>query len=150
MKSYSLKQKILLSVVLALAVVIGLLSWHSYSTQKSSLLQSSVNQVSESGKQQAKLIEGWLSDRKRIISSVATKVEGDTLNALQQAKISGDFQLTYFGNNNGIMIDSDPSIDRTGYDPRSRPWYHQSQQARKTIITKPYVDVAFNVFRHYR
>ncbi|MBB1318598.1 methyl-accepting chemotaxis protein [Shewanella sp. SR43-4] len=145
MKSYSLKQKILLSVVLALAVVIGLLSWHSYSTQKSSLLQSSVNQVSESGKQQAKLIEGWLSDRKRIISSVATKVEGDTLNALQQAKISGDFQLTYFGNNNGIMIDSDPSIDRTGYDPRSRPWYHQSQQARKTIITKPYVDVAFNV-----
>tara|TARA_R110002126_G_scaffold131249_6_gene274990 strand:- start:1900 stop:3771 length:1872 start_codon:yes stop_codon:yes gene_type:complete len=145
MKSYSLKQKILLSVVLALAVVIGLLSWHSYSTQKSSLLQSSVNQVSESGKQQAKLIEGWLSDRKRIISSVATKVEGDTLNALQQAKISGDFQLTYFGNNNGIMIDSDPSIDRTGYDPRSRPWYYQSQQARKTIITKPYVDVAFNV-----
>lgn len=145
MKSYSLKQKILLSVVLALAVVIGLLSWHSYSTQKSSLLQSSVNQVSESGKQQAKLIEGWLADRKRIISSVATKVEGDTLNALQQAKISGDFQLTYFGNNNGIMIDSDPSIDRTGYDPRSRPWYHQSQQARKTIITKPYVDVAFNV-----
>jgi methyl-accepting chemotaxis protein len=38
-----------------------------------------------------------------------------------------------------------PSIDRTGYDPRTRPWYHQSQQARGAIITKPYLDVAFNV-----
>ncbi|WP_445945579.1 methyl-accepting chemotaxis protein [Shewanella sp.] len=145
MNSYSLKKKILLSVVLALAVVIALLSWQSYSTQKELLLQSSVDQVNQSGEQQAMRIEGWLADRQRVITSVATKVEGDTLNALQQAQISGDFQLTYFGNSNGVMVDSDPSIDRTGYDPRSRPWYHQSQQAREAIITKPYLDVAFNV-----
>ena len=43
------------------------------------------------------------------------------------------------------MVDSDPSIDRTNYDPRTRPWYHQSQQARRTILTKPYLDVAFNI-----
>jgi methyl-accepting chemotaxis protein len=145
MNSYSLKKKILLSVVLALTVVITLLSWHSYSTQKNLLLQSSVDQVSESGKQQAMRIEQWLADRQRVITSVATKVEGDTLNALQQAQVSGDFQLTYFGDSNGIMVDSDPSIDRTGYDPRIRPWYRQAQQARGAIITKPYLDVAFNV-----
>jgi methyl-accepting chemotaxis protein len=145
MNSYSLKKKILLSVVLALTVVITLLSWHSYSTQKNLLLQSSVDQVSESGKQQAMRIEQWLADRQRVITSVATKVEGDTLNALQQAQVSGDFQLTYFGDSNGVMVDSDPSIDRTGYDPRIRPWYRQAQQARGAIITKPYLDVAFNV-----
>jgi methyl-accepting chemotaxis protein len=135
----------LLSVVLALAVVIALLSLHSYSTQKTLLLQSSVEQVNQSGQQQAMRIEEWLADRQRVITSVATRVEGNTLNALQQAQISGDFQLTYFGDSNGVMTDSDPSIDRTGYDPRSRPWYHQSQQARGAIITKPYLDVAFNV-----
>jgi methyl-accepting chemotaxis protein len=145
MNSYSLKKKILLSVVLALAVVIALLSLHSYSTQKTLLLQSSVEQVNQSGQQQAMRIEGWLADRQRVITSVASKVEGDTFNALQQAQISGDFQLTYYGDSNGIMTDSDPSIDRTGYDPRTRPWYHQSQQARGAIITKPYLDVAFNV-----
>ncbi|MBB1383584.1 methyl-accepting chemotaxis protein, partial [Shewanella sp. SR41-2] len=102
-------------------------------------------QVSQLGKQQALRIEGWLADRQRVITSVATKVEGDTLNALQQAQISGDFQLTYFGNSNGVMVDSDPSIDRTNYDPRTRPWYHQSQQARRAILTKPYLDVAFNI-----
>tara|TARA_R110002050_G_scaffold79460_1_gene169861 strand:- start:1157 stop:3028 length:1872 start_codon:yes stop_codon:yes gene_type:complete len=145
MNSYSLKKKILLSVVLALTVVIILLSWQSYSSQKNLLLKSSVYQVSQLGKQQALRIEGWLADRQRVITSVATKVEGDTLNALQQAQISGDFQLTYFGNSNGVMVDSDPSIDRTNYDPRTRPWYHQSQQARRTILTKPYLDVAFNI-----
>jgi methyl-accepting chemotaxis protein len=145
MNSYSLKKKILLSVVLALAVVIALLSLHSYSTQKTLLLQSSVEQVKQSGQQQAMRIEEWLADRQRVITSVATKVEGDPLNALQQAQISGDFQLTYFGDSNGVMTDSDPSIDRTGYDPRSRPWYQQSQKARGAIITKPYLDVAFNV-----
>jgi methyl-accepting chemotaxis protein len=145
MKSYSLKKKILLSVVLALAVVIGLLSWHSYSTQKTLLLQSSVDQVNQSGKQQAMRIGEWLADRQRVISSVATKVEGDALNSLQQAQISGDFQLTYFGDSNGVMVDADPSIDRTGYDPRSRPWYRQTQQAGVPIMTKPYMGVAIKV-----
>lgn len=34
MKNLSLKQKILLSVVIALSLVISLLSWQSYSSQK--------------------------------------------------------------------------------------------------------------------
>jgi methyl-accepting chemotaxis protein len=43
------------------------------------------------------------------------------------------------------MLDSDPSIDRTGYDPRARPWYKQAINERGLILTKPYVDVAYNV-----
>lgn len=145
MNSYSLKKKILLAVILALTLVIALLSWRSYSTQEALLLQSSVAQVRESGEQQAMQIKEWLTTRQRVIASVATKVEGDTLNALQQAQASGDFQLTYFGDSNGVMTDSDPSIDRTGYDPRRRPWYNEAQQKRSIILTKPYLDVAFNV-----
>ena len=29
---------------------------------------------------------------------------------------------------------------RIGYDPRHRPWYYQCEQAKKTIVTPPYVD----------
>ncbi|MBO7926515.1 methyl-accepting chemotaxis protein [Pseudoalteromonas sp. K222D] len=145
MHSYSLKKKILLSVILALVIVVALLSWRSYSTQKALLLQSSVDQVSQSGEQQAAQIEQWLADRLRIISSVATKLEGDMLNALQQAQASGDFQSTYFGNSDGKMFDSDPSIDNTDYNPLTRPWYQYAQQAGKTIITKPYLDVTSNL-----
>ncbi|MFM9598142.1 hypothetical protein ACKI1O_53785, partial [Streptomyces scabiei] len=78
----------------------------------------SVDSVRQTGKQQAERIEAWLADRQRVIASVANKVDGDTLYALQQAQASGDFQLTYYGDRDGVMVDSDPRIDRTGYDPR--------------------------------
>ncbi len=79
------------------------------------------------------------------MGALANKVEGDSLNTLQQAQASGRFQLTYFGSQAGQMLDSDPSIDRTGYDPRSRPWYQQAISERGLILTKPYVDVAYNI-----
>ena len=145
MNSYSLKKKILLSVVLALAVIIILLSWNSYTSQKALLLKSSIDNVSQSGKQQARSIEDWLASRQQIIKSVANKVEGNTLSALQQAAFSGGFQLTYFGDSSGKMTDSDPSIDRTGYDPRTRPWYKQALLQSSTVITKPYLDTAYNL-----
>ncbi|SFT70300.1 methyl-accepting chemotaxis sensory transducer with Cache sensor [Pseudoalteromonas sp. DSM 26666] len=146
MNSYSLKKKILLSVVLALAVIIILLSWNSYTSQKALLLKSSINNVSQSGKQQAVRIEGWLADRQRVIESVATKLEGNTVKALQQAKMSGDFKLTYFGSNDGKMIDSDPSINRVGYDPRVRSWYQEAKSANVggAIITQPFLDASSN------
>ncbi|MBE7216732.1 methyl-accepting chemotaxis protein [Shewanella benthica] len=145
MNSYSLKKKILISVVIALSLVIGLLSWQSYSSQKSLLMQGSIEQVQRLGDQQAQRIQEWLADRQSAIAAVATKLAGDPLRALQQAQDSGGFELTYFGANTGQMQDSDPSIDRTGYDPRSRPWYQQAMRERGPILTKPYVDVAYNI-----
>ena len=145
MNSYSLKQKILISVVIALSLVIGSLSWQSYSSQKSLLLQNSLEQVQRLGEQQAERIQEWLAGRQDIVGALVSKVEGNSLSALQQAQVSGRFQLTYYGTETGQMLDSDPSIDRTGYDPRTRPWYKQAMNERGLILTKPYVDVAYNV-----
>ena len=80
MNSYSLKQKILFSVVAALSLVIGLLSWQSYSSQKSQLLQNSLEQVQRLGEQQAERIQEWLAGRQDIMGALANKVEGDSLN----------------------------------------------------------------------
>ncbi|MGI2168522.1 methyl-accepting chemotaxis protein [Shewanella oncorhynchi] len=97
------------------------------------------------GSFRAERIQEWLAGRQDIMGALANKVEGDSLNTLQQAQASGRFQLTYFGSQAGQMLDSDPSIDRTGYDPRSRPWYQQAISERGLILTKPYVDVAYNI-----
>jgi len=93
MNSYSLKQKILFSVVVALSLVIGLLSWQSYSSQKSQLLKNSLEQVQRLGEQQAERIQEWLAGRQDIMGALASKVEGDSLNTLQQAQASGRFQF---------------------------------------------------------
>ncbi|MGY4107779.1 methyl-accepting chemotaxis protein [Aeromonas encheleia] len=145
MKNLSLKQKILLSVVIALSLVILLLSWQSYTSQKSLLLQGSQEQVQRLGSQQAERISDWLSARRDVIQALGNKTSSEPLNALQQAQVSGRFQLTYFGEGSGKMNDSDPSINRDGYDPRSRGWYQEAMGKGGMIVTKPYLDVAYNI-----
>ncbi|WP_323893176.1 methyl-accepting chemotaxis protein [Aeromonas veronii] len=145
MKNLSLKQKILLSVVIALSLVILLLSWQSYSSQKSLLLQGSQEQLQRLGTQQAERVSDWLAARRDVIQALGNKAGAEPLNALQQAQVSGRFQLTYFGESSGKMNDSDPSINRDGYDPRSRGWYQESMSKGGLIVTKPYLDVAYNI-----
>ncbi|WP_323876102.1 methyl-accepting chemotaxis protein [Aeromonas veronii] len=145
MKNLSLKQKILLSVVIALSLVILLLSWQSYSSQKSLLLQGSQEQLQRLGTQQAERVSDWLAARRDVIQALGNKASADPLNALQQAQVSGRFQLTYFGESSGKMNDSDPSINRDGYDPRSRGWYQEAMSKGGLIVTKPYLDVAYNI-----
>ncbi|ENY73150.1 Cache sensor-containing methyl-accepting chemotaxis sensory transducer [Aeromonas diversa CDC 2478-85] len=144
MNNLSLKQKILLSVVLALTLVITLLSWRSYSAQREMLLQDGQEQASRLGTQQAERIADWLSARQDVVKALAGKASSTPLDALQQAQISGRFQLTYFGEANGKMHDSDPSIDRSGYDPRSRGWYQEAMSKGALVVTQPYLDVAYN------
>ena len=115
MKNLSLKQKILLSVVIALSLVILLLSWQSYTSQKSLLLQGSQEQVQRLGSQQAASVSDWLAARRDVIQALGNKAGAEPLNALQQAQVSGRFQLTYFGESSGKMND------------------------------KPYLDVAYNI-----
>ncbi|MGS4908400.1 methyl-accepting chemotaxis protein [Aeromonas sp. 25-248] len=145
MKNLSLKQKILLSVVIALSLVILLLSWQSYTSQKSMLLQGSQEQVQRLGSQQAASVSDWLAARRDVIQALGNKADAEPLNALQQAQVSGRFQLTYFGEGSGKMHDSDPSINRDGYDPRSRGWYQEAMAKGGMIVTKPYLDVAYNI-----
>ncbi|WP_323924202.1 methyl-accepting chemotaxis protein [Aeromonas caviae] len=145
MKNLSLKQKILLSVVIALSLVILLLSWQSYTSQKSLLLQGSQEQVQRLGSQQAASVSDWLAARRDVIQALGNKAGAEPLNALQQAQVSGRFQLTYFGEGSGKMNDSDPSINRDGYDPRSRGWYQEAMAKGGMIVTKPYLDVAYNI-----
>ncbi|MGL6517394.1 methyl-accepting chemotaxis protein [Aeromonas caviae] len=145
MKNLSLKQKILLSVVIALSLVILLLSWQSYTSQKSMLLQGSQEQVQRLGSQQAASVSDWLAARRDVIQALGNKAGAEPLNALQQAQVSGRFQLTYFGEGSGKMNDSDPSINSDGYDPRSRGWYQEAMAKGGMIVTKPYLDVAYNI-----
>ncbi|MHC8472055.1 methyl-accepting chemotaxis protein [Plesiomonas shigelloides] len=142
MKTLSLKHKILLSVTLALTLVIALLSWRSYSAQKAILLQDAQEQTERLGIQQAERIRDWLSARRDVIQAMAGKISAQPLTVLQQAQNSGRFQLTYFGQADGVMHDADPTIDRSQYDPRSRPWYQEASQQGKMITTKPYLGVA--------
>ena len=145
MKSFSLKQKILFSVILALSSVILLLSWQSYSSQKKVLLDVNLEQAQRLGEQQALLISEWLVSRQQIVKGIGGQLSHDIVQAMKQAKQSGGFESTYFGESNGNMRDSEPATDYSNYDPRTRSWYQEAMQAGGNIITQPYLDIPLRI-----
>ncbi|AUD58660.1 chemotaxis protein [Shewanella sp. Pdp11] len=145
MKSYSLRQKILSSVILALSAVILLLSWQSYTSQKKVLLDVNLEQAQRLGDQQALLIGEWLASRQQIVKGISGQLNNDIVQAMKQAKQSGGFESTYFGESNGNMRDSEPATDYTNYDPRTRPWYQEATRTGGSVLTRPYLDTAFNI-----
>ncbi|WP_394251550.1 methyl-accepting chemotaxis protein [Vibrio profundi] len=141
MKHLSLKSKALITISAALVAVITLLTWRNYSEQKQMLLAETTNQVHRVGKLQTEVISNWLLTKQDAITAVAQSVEVAPLETLKQAQTSGGFDLTYYGKNTGTTISSNPDIDLSAYDPRSRPWYSLAQN-NGVIKTEPYLDVA--------
>nr|WP_279624180.1 cache domain-containing protein [Aeromonas veronii] len=141
----SLKDKILISVAMALFVSVAVLSWSSYSAQKTIIIDDSKEQAERLGEQQSERISDWLVARMDVVKALSTKLDGDIVKSLQQAKDSGRFSSTYFGTQEGKMFNYDPTEDYSNYDPRSRPWYQEAKMKSGVIVTKPYMDVTDDV-----
>ncbi|WP_261922952.1 methyl-accepting chemotaxis protein [Shewanella sp. NFH-SH190041] len=137
MKSFSLKQKILLSVILVMLAIIISLSWYSYTEQKNQLIQAATYQIKSVAHEQAIEIADWLNIRRQIVTAMAKNVPVDRDNALQQGKISGHFLYAFVGDEQGNMYDAHLK-NRSGYDSRKRPWYQLAKSAGQQIVTPPY------------
>jgi methyl-accepting chemotaxis protein len=85
----------------------------------------------------------WLNSRKVIAASLANTLERapeqSPYIAIKQAFDSGQFALTYYGNNDGKMYRQDPAIDakRADYDPREKSWYIEAMNKGKASILGP-------------
>ncbi|MBM7455324.1 methyl-accepting chemotaxis protein [Oceanisphaera litoralis] len=142
MNKLKLKHKILLSFIVAITITVAALSTISLRNMKSQLYQGSTELVSGLSQKEADKITTWLDSRQQMLAAAARQLDKALLPTLQQAEDAGNFVLGYFGTSDGVMYDADPSIDRTGYDPRSRPWYQQAIQENRAIVTAPYEDAA--------
>ncbi len=145
MNKLKLKHKILLSFIAAIIITVAAISAISFQDMKTQLYESSEELVSGLGQKEAEKIASWLDSRQQMLAAAARQLGEVPRPALQQAHEAAGFQLTYFGTTEGVMHDADAGLDRTGYDPRSRPWYKQAVQENKAIVTPPYEDVTYEV-----
>ncbi|WP_345333753.1 methyl-accepting chemotaxis protein [Ferrimonas pelagia] len=144
MRSISLKYKITGAIGALLFIsVTAIISW-AYHADKRNFTDTLDHTIDALGDQYIGSVSGWLDSRRDIITALANHLGDAPLTQLQLSQQAGQFNLTYFGRNDGAMFDSDPSIDRTGYDPRQRPWYHQAMTSSGMVLTPPYLDVAYN------
>ena len=130
-------------VNLAILTIIALLSSTFYFSQKNQLLQQSYQNLHSVGKEVSKGISDWVSIRHDIIKGLSANVDNpDLVSFLLQARTSGNFALAFYGDENGKMVDADPTIDRTGYDPRTRDWYKDTKAAGQPTLSKPYISAS--------
>ncbi|MDD2342379.1 MAG: methyl-accepting chemotaxis protein [Tolumonas sp.] len=143
MFKHSLKAKILLLVNLAILTIIILLSTTFYSSQKELLIQQSYQNLKSVGAEISRGISDWIIVRHDIIKGLSNNVDNpEFVSHLVQARTSGNFALAFYGDENGKMLDADPTIDRTGYDPRTRDWYKDTKAAGQATLSKPYISAS--------
>ena len=140
MKIKTLKQKILLSVSLALACAILLISGFSYHNLRQQILADGYAQIHSLGSEGARSISEWLSGKQQAIEALASQPNLESARELQLTKNSAGLLTAYYGDETGAMRDENPQSDYSGYDPRTRPWYQQAKATNTVITTEPYID----------
>ncbi|WP_220721139.1 methyl-accepting chemotaxis protein [Agarivorans litoreus] len=141
MGNLSIKQRLILTILILLAVLSGVQAWFQARTlsQETRLdIAGDAKQLAQAATDQVSL---WFESKLAIAKGVSsTPGSSNFVSDLVQAKQSGDFIYFYFGSSQGEMTMHDPSETLPdGYDPRTRPWY-KGAQANGSFISDPYVD----------
>ncbi|GAB3235363.1 methyl-accepting chemotaxis protein [Pseudaeromonas pectinilytica] len=139
MKIRTLKQKILLSVGLALLSVILLLSALAYSTLRDQVIDGNYQQINQISERAALDMATWLSEKKQVIQTLSQQNEYRNTKSLLLSQEATGFASIYFAGTDGSMQDGDGS-DYQGYDAKSQSWYQLAQGTNTPIIPPPYRD----------
>jgi len=131
----------MLMVVVALAVNTFINYFISQSANKESI-DSMLTSLATS---HTAAVNQWVENKAAQINALTPHVmDADPVPLLLQTVASGNFLNTYISYPDKRTIASDQDGIPEGYDPTSRAWYMQAAQAKKLMITNPYIDVITN------
>ncbi|MCU7648661.1 methyl-accepting chemotaxis protein [Pseudomonas piscis] len=137
--------KILLAAALVVAVAFACFILFNDYRQREALRSSTESSMQELGSLSTSNIQTWLESRIQLLQSLAQQiaVDGSGADSLKRSvglpAYTSNFQLTYFGGQDGMMFSVPAGNRAADYDPRSRGWYKAANTAQQTIVTEPYV-----------
>lgn len=142
----TLKNKVLVAILLPVLLITAILTWTSYSDLKKQI-EASVSTDTLRVVHDANItLNAWLNSKVAVAESFAElSANQDNLMPLMlQAEKSGAYDIFYLGREDGSFRFSKPEIqtllENKGFDARVRPWYQEAKQKNTTIITAPYAD----------
>jgi methyl-accepting chemotaxis protein len=87
----------------------------------------------------AMAIDEWVAAKQAAVAAaVAIARTSDPLAAMVQLQKSGGFKVATLGLDDKSVFGSPPPP--SGFDATGRPWYKETMQAGKPVVTKPYED----------
>lgn len=144
----SLKRKMVFSVIIAIAITAMALVIAGYQTFKKDSWRAIESESRNILVSYSKGISDWFSSKQTSLQGLREEIETnpqlDMVAHLRQTLRAGDFSLSFYGNEQGEMFRQDPSLNRAGYDPRTRGWYQEAKAAKAPITTAPYISATMN------
>ena len=147
-RNMKFSHKILLAAALVVAVAFACFILFNDYRQRQSLRASTETSMQELGSLTTGNIQTWLEGRIQLAQSLAQQigVEGATPQNLARSiglpAYTSNFQLSYFGGQDGAMTSVPTGNRPADYDPRVRGWYKAAIGAGQTIVTEPYVSAS--------
>ena len=137
----SLKNQMVLIIGVCVAIgtvaltAINVITAHSHATEG---LHQQTKALVEA---QAHALAEWAHEKSLVIASTQQLVdEADPLKGLQLLTQAGDLDNTYLGYADARYVFANPAGLAPDYNPTKRPWYQQTLQQGKAVLTPPYID----------
>nr|WP_227698237.1 methyl-accepting chemotaxis protein [Pseudomonas chlororaphis] len=144
-RNMKFSHKILLAAALVVAVAFACFILFNDYRQREALRSSSESSMQELGSLTSSNIQTWLESRIQLLHTLAQQVavDGSDLDGLKRSvglpAYASNFQLSYFGGQDGLMFSVPAGNRAPDYDPRARGWYKAATAAQQTIVTEPYI-----------
>ncbi|MDD7993896.1 methyl-accepting chemotaxis protein [Kosakonia radicincitans] len=139
----SFRNRILFIVVAILVLSLSLNTAINYFISNNATTKSINSTLTSLAESNTTTIEQWVNTRIAQISNLTPYVNHpDPVALLKQVAAAGNFLNVDIAFTDKHVLSSDPSGIPEGYDPTSRPWYIEANNARTTIITEPYQDIS--------
>ncbi|MCE4055922.1 methyl-accepting chemotaxis protein [Pseudomonas sp. Au-Pse12] len=144
-RNMKFSHKILLAAALVVAVAFACFILFNDYRQREALRSSTEASMQELGSLTTSNIQTWLESRIQLLQSLAQQiaVDGSGADSLKRSvglpAYTSNFQLSYFGGQDGVMFSVPAGNRAADYDPRARGWYKAANSAQQTIVTEPYI-----------
>nr|WP_166358201.1 methyl-accepting chemotaxis protein [Pseudomonas akapageensis] len=144
-KSLKFSHKILLAAALVVAVAFTCFILFNDYRQRQTLHSNTESSMQELGSLTTSNIQTWLDSRIQLLQSLAQQIaiDGNAPASLSRSvglpAYTSNFQLSYFGSQDGVMFSVPAGNRPSDYDPRARGWFKAANGAQQTIVTEPYI-----------
>ncbi|MFB9792210.1 methyl-accepting chemotaxis protein [Shinella granuli] len=144
---FNLMTKILQAASLAVIAAFCGFSVYIDSLQRNTLSREAASEIESAGELAATGIANWLNARVMLTELAGAGVARaenaeEILKGFDNALLSREFALVYFGGEDGTMTRIPAATMPAGYDPRKRGWYKDTVRLDAPVLTDPYVDSA--------
>ncbi|MBR7801417.1 methyl-accepting chemotaxis protein [Undibacterium fentianense] len=140
----SLKNRLIAAIGLLIIICTVMVTIASYVRLKSQIESDLNNEMRGVASGYNALLSNWVQTNMNLMTSLAESIgNGADLQAsLAMVQKGGGFLSVYQGKPDKTFVNVPADPPPAGFDPTVRPWYKDALEAKKTIVTSPYMGVA--------